>query len=397
MPPHAGAYSYNVSVVGGNWCIASFNVTACPPATLTCAPARVVAMTPATSAQCSNVAMPVSSFYNVTAPGDILPVVTVSPWMPIALKFGPGEPGLSACRTGPLQYGAKGWLRSGRAAHGAFMCNLAHQVSPLNPFLGGAPSAAPAAREALAARGSRSCLMPTSRLPCTAEAPLASPPRAGVYSYNVSVQGGSWCTTTLTVAACPGVTLTCPAPRVVALPHGGSCASVTLPYSDIYTVASPSGSLWAVMLNPPLPQYMNFTPGELGFAHDWGGLGKAAGMGGCAGGGPALVGAALQTSQPPDCYQSALPPTPAPASRRLQVQHIPDGRQLVHHVVQRDGVPSPHGDVRHGRGAGAAAERPLRRICRGPAVHLQRHSAPGDHPCGDGGPAAAVQPELRAW
>ena len=95
LSPHAGAYSFNVSVQGGSWCIASFTVTPCPPATLTCTPARVVALTQATS--CSNVVLPVSSFYNVTPPGDIPALVIVDPPLPSALTFGPGEPGSAVC------------------------------------------------------------------------------------------------------------------------------------------------------------------------------------------------------------------------------------------------------------------------------------------------------------
>ena len=118
-PPRCtGRYAYNVSVPGGSSCVASFNVTPCPPATLTCAPARVVALTPATS--CLNVGLPVSSFYNVTAPGDIPAVVIVYPPLPTALTFGPGELGARACRGVPFQGGAKGPLRRGRAVRSTF-------------------------------------------------------------------------------------------------------------------------------------------------------------------------------------------------------------------------------------------------------------------------------------
>ena len=72
-------------------CITSFNVTACPPATVTCAAARVVALPQATS--CNNVALSLPSFYNVTSPSGVDPLVTVVPPLPSPLSFAPGALG----------------------------------------------------------------------------------------------------------------------------------------------------------------------------------------------------------------------------------------------------------------------------------------------------------------
>ena len=46
---------------------------------------------------CAIVALPLSSFYNVTAPGDIPAVVTVNPPLPSDLTFGAGKPGSGVC------------------------------------------------------------------------------------------------------------------------------------------------------------------------------------------------------------------------------------------------------------------------------------------------------------
>ena len=122
-----GFYSYFVSVPGASPCVASFTVQPCPPPTLTCAPARVVALTYATS--CAIIALPLSSFYNVTAPGDIPPVVTVNPPLPSDLTFGAGKPGSGVClvlRSRWCRLPARLWPRRCHIAAGC-----PHPASPL--------------------------------------------------------------------------------------------------------------------------------------------------------------------------------------------------------------------------------------------------------------------------
>ena len=127
-PLRAGVYAYNVSVPGRSSCVASFNVTVCPPATVACAPARVVAQTPATS--CNHAVLPVSSFYTVTAPGDVPAVVTVNPPLPGSLTFGPGEPGLHACQGGPSEAPQRGNFAGDGQRSETSCANLAHSARP---------------------------------------------------------------------------------------------------------------------------------------------------------------------------------------------------------------------------------------------------------------------------
>ena len=87
------------------------------------------------------------------------------------------------------------------------------------------------------------------------------PPRAGVYSYNVSVQGGSWCTTSITVTACHS-TVTCAEPRTLALPQDGRCATYALTQSSIYNITVVPYGVFAATVFPALPSNLVFAPGE---------------------------------------------------------------------------------------------------------------------------------------
>ena len=122
--PRAGVYAFNISVKGGNSCIASFNVTG-RDSTVTCAPARLVALPQANS--CTDVALALSSLYNVSTPSGPSPVVTVSPSLPSPLSFAPGEPGPRAYPKGVPQ-------TAGRAVAWHHPTEkLAHSAKPLQP------------------------------------------------------------------------------------------------------------------------------------------------------------------------------------------------------------------------------------------------------------------------
>ena len=96
-------------------------------------------------------------------------------------------------------------------------------------------------------------------------------PPAGVYSYTVSVPGGSSCVASLNVTACPPPSVTC-FDSVATLPQnaavGGTCEVALFSLSSIYTATAPSGVAPVVTVTPPLPDRLMFTPGALAGLED---------------------------------------------------------------------------------------------------------------------------------
>ena len=254
----AGVYAYNVSVQGGGSCIAAFNVTACP-STVTCAAARVVALPQANS--CTDVALPLPSLYNVSTPTGPAPVVTVVPTLPSPLSFAPGESRPRACaQGGPFPGEVKRRLRRGRPAHGPSPLQTGGDAMCSAPGRAGRASRSRLGLRVLNRPGSH-----TAHAPCASGPPLCLAPRprppAGVYSYTVSVQGGSWCTTSITVTACHS-TVTCAEPRTLALPQDGRCATYALTQSSIYNITVVPYGVFAATVFPALPSNLVFAPGE---------------------------------------------------------------------------------------------------------------------------------------
>ena len=113
----------------------------------------------------------------------------------------------------------------------------------------------------------------------------------------------------------------------------------------------------------------------------------------CAGGTPAPR-SVLRHSAAKVARTMAPPPAPRPPPRLLSVQNILR-TQLMRHIVHREGVPSPHVDMRTGEGGGPDSGYLVLKCKPSGVVLLQRHTAGGYPPCRDSQPTAAARLDFR--